>query len=327
MHPHEIRPRLLSRAELMRDGMTEREIMRSVGARELQRLGAGVYMRTAEWETLYADGRQLAHVIAAQRRLRGGGAVFSHISAAAVHGLPVTRCEPDRVHVRGGSSIDGWRDRGRMAVARHRMPVPGHEIADVDGIPCTSLVLTVADVLRTERRETGMAVACAALRRVAIDPQQHHDYDEDAAEDLRRRIAAHLRPGARGVRRAREVLPLADGRAANPGEALSLLYLHDLGYRHVRLQLPVAGPAGSTYYLDFDLGRTDVWGEFDGKGKYTDESLRGGKTPAEVVLAEKEREDWVRGTTRRRPVRWGWDHIASVAHLQERLTAFRVFPR
>jgi hypothetical protein len=70
----------------------------------------------------------------------------------------------------------------------------------------------------------------------------------------------------------------------------------------------------------------DAWGEYDGEGKYLDPALRGQVTAEEVMLREKEREDWIRATTNRRFPRWGRAAIASAASLGARLARFHVHP-
>jgi len=150
----------------------------------------------------------------------------------------------------------------------------------------------------------------------------------DAAEDLRARVGECMQrqARARGVRRGRYVLSIADGRAQLPGESVSRLYLLRLGFATPRLQVPIPAPGGGNYLVDFGLDDVDAWGEYDGEGKYLDPQLRGAKTPEEVLLREKEREDWIRGTTHRRFPRWGKSSIASAQALGIRLAKFHITP-
>lgn len=107
----------------------------------------------------------------------------------------------------------------------------------------------------------------------------------------------HLLPGSRGVRNARRVVDIADGRVQLPGEAISLMYLLDLAVARPRLQVPVAAPSGTEYFVDFGLDDADVWGEFDGRAKYLDPAMRrAGESVEDAVLREKSREDWIRCT-------------------------------
>lgn len=285
-------------------------------------------MDGATWREWTSEDRHRIRVIAAQRR-RGeglGGGVFSHVSAAVLWGLPLARCEPERVHV-SGAATNGHVRAGEPAVARHEVAVAEHEVAVVEGMRCTSLPRTIADVLRSSSEETGISLLDAALR-AAAGGDGFGRYDEAAAEELREEVARHLHPGARGVRRARAILEIGDGRAHLPGESISRLYLRHIGFAPPRLQVPIDGPRGTRYFADFGLDDAGVWGEFDGRAKYVDATVRGADVDVQtVLLAEKEREDWIRGTTGRRVVRWGGQDIRDAGTLRVRLAAFQVFPR
>ena len=76
--------------------------------------------------------------------------------------------------------------------------------------------------------------------------------------------------------------------------------------------------------MDIELDEADSFYECDGETKYTDEAMRSGRTLEQVLLAEKQREDWVRGTTGKRVLRGGSAHAASPAALAARLVSFGV---
>lgn len=246
--------------------------------------------------------------------------VFANLTAVAIHGKPVTRADTTKVHV-----IDQGARSGAVAgVVQHRGVVLDDEIVEIDGLRCTSLVRTLADVARTASAETSVSVADAALRSVAFRSQS--DYLVDAAEDLRSAALAVATRSAHGSARARRVLEFADGHAQLPGESISRLDLARMRFARPRLQVAVRSPSGGWYYVDFELEDVDAFGEFDGDGKYSDPALLGGLTPAQAVAREKEREDWIRGVTNRRVVRWGSKDIRSVDALRARLRAFGIVP-
>ena len=60
------------------------------------------------------------------------------------------------------------------------------------------------------------------------------------------------------------------------------------------------------------------------EGKYVDPSMRGDRSIEEAVLDEKRREDWIRGRTNRRMLRWGDAHIGTLPLFASRLAAFNV---
>ena len=82
--------------------------------------------------------------------------------------------------------------------------------------------------------------------------------------------------------------------------------------------------SGSTLYLDFHFVGLRVFGECDGRSKYTDPILRGSRTAEEVVYAEKRRHDWIVGTTGMRVIRWGAADVRTAARFADRLRAFGV---
>jgi hypothetical protein len=319
MRPTDAEALANARSDLLRAGVTDRQIATRVTRGILNRVVAGTYVGSAEWSAAYSEQRHLVRVFAAERRMRGTGATVSHISAGALHGLPLFRTDPDRVHV-SAAQMNGNVGAPGLAVARHRVAVPDADLTVIDGIRCTSLPRTVADVLRSTSPETSIAMADAALRQVAWDDRRR-SYDVDAAERFRTDVRTSLPVGGRGVRQARYILDLADGRSQLPGESTSRLYLVRLGYEQIRLQVPIAGPSGRDYAIDLALDDVRTFVEFDGLGKYLAQDDRG--TPG-VLLDEKAREDWIRGTTGWAVVRWGMEHIASVDTLRRRLRAFHV---
>jgi hypothetical protein len=215
--------------------------------------------------------------------------------------------------------------RPKAGLAHHGIVLPATDRTVVDGLPCTSLARTVVDLARTLPREAAVAAADAALRQVAWDARARR-YDDDAAEGFRRELQIRVAQaaGGRGVRQARFVTAFADGRAQLPGESVSRLLLRDLGFAPPRLQVPFAGPNDEDWAIDFGLDDVRAWGEFDGKGKYTDPLFLAGRTPEQALLAEKQREDWIRGRSNRRFARWEMSHIASAATLGRRLASFHI---
>lgn len=315
----ELSTALRSRNALHEDGMTDRLISRELGAGVLVKVRRGWYINGALWRQLWDESRHVALLIAVWRDASTSKPVFSHASAAVLWGLPwFGRLEP-RAHV-----VVGDADRSSAPdVFRHEGSLPDEDCYVIHGMHCTALARTLADVARTARSEPGIAVADAAFQLVAGQPRH---YDESAAEvwrdELQRRFEVR---GGRGIRIARRLIDIADGRADRPGESVSRLQLHRLGFARVRPQVHVPGPTGD-YWVDFAIDDAQAFGEFDGKAKYLDEAMRSGLTLEEVLLKEKRREDWIRGTTGRRFVRWESGDISSPARLGARLASFGVMP-
>lgn len=325
--PHDITLRqardvLHSRAELLDRDVRLRQLRRDSGG-GWERLHRGMYVARDTVDDLHPASVHRLHALAVVARMRGGAAVLSHLSAAVVHGLPQYRF--------GGSPVEftlpvGSRASSRAGVRRHRDELDESDVVEVDGIRCTSLERTVFDVARTCGAEVAVSCADAALRREA---GRGHGVDSTAQDAWRERMRerAARAAGRRGVTAARWVIEFADGRAQLPGESVSRLQLFRLGFRDLDLQVPIAGPAGRGYFVDIALRDCRTFWEFDGEAKYRDPALRGGATIEQVMLAEKRREDWIRGTTQWRLCRGGFRDITSPEALAARLAAFGVTPR
>lgn len=90
--------------------------------------------------------------------------------------------------------------------------------------------------------------------------------------------------GQRGVVGLRVLAPLADGGAESFGESALRLRWHQAGLPRPVTQHPVAGPAGSTYYLDLALPELRFGGEYDGEEFHSSD---------EQVRKDAERRGWM----------------------------------
>jgi hypothetical protein len=312
--------------DLQRDGLSARRIRAAVGSGELIAVHPGRFVESSVWNGAFEEDRHLLRVVGAMSATRGGSAVASHVSAAVLHRLPLFRHPATSPHF-SGEHMDG-RVRGPAPVCHHDVRVPLEDRVERQGIACTSLERTVFDVIRTVGRETALACADAALRQIAWRGSARQ-YDPDAADEWRSSLLERVaRSGrARGVRQARWVAAFADGRAQLPGESLSRLYFNDLGFAPPLLQVPFPGPRGTDYLIDFGLEDVKAWGEFDGLGKYFDAELGGDPAGGrDTLLREKEREDWIRGTSGRPVIRWGMRHLTSSTTFRQRLARFHIHP-
>ena len=80
------------------------------------------------------------------------------------------------------------------------------------------------------------------------------------------------------------------------------------------LQVPVVGASGRRYFADFYWADRRHIGEFDGAAKYTDPRFLQGRTPQQVLLDEKRREDDLRAAGYR-VTRWDWETALSPVRL------------
>ena len=129
---------------------------------------------------------------------------------------------------------------------------------------------------------------------------------------------AFLPSGAKR-RRAQRVLDFADGRAMYPGESLSRVHMAELGFPPPELQYRVVDELGLVAVVDFYWKDHALVGEFDGRGKYQKPEYTQGKTAAQVVIEEKNRENRIRSTGKN-VVRWEWKEAVTPNLLARELT-------
>ena len=313
---------LFTRVELLSRGVSAGVLALASRSGPWLRLQSGAYVDREVHLARPPVERHKIALDAASRCMRGGSAVVSHLSAAVLHGLPQYRFGDREVEVTlagpvGGSSRDGLR--------RHLDALPDGDVVSIGGVACTSLDRTVFDVARTASVEMALACADAALRREAVSGRR---FDAAAQERWRERLRhrADQASGRRGVRRARRVIEFADGRAELPGESISRLQLHRIGFRQIDLQIAVAGPRGADYFVDIGLREVRTFWEFDGEVKYRDAAMRGGRSVETVLLDEKRREDWIRGATQWRLCRGGFADLRTPETLAARLASFGIRP-
>lgn len=319
----EARTALLTRETLDRNRWRERDIGRALADSSLRRLQRNRYVLDADWRDLWPESRHRIEVAAACGEMRDENAVVAYDSAGVVWDIPLWRHVPTAVHV---LLPVGHRAPSRAGLRRHVEVLPEADVTVHLGVRVTTPERTAFDLARSLGFEAAVVVADAALRRVAF---VDGEYDERIAAAWRERMLerAARAKGARGRRQAIEVILFADGRAESPAESVARVQLVRLGFERLRLQVPVPGPRGAMFRVDLFLEAAGTFVEVDGKGKYEDEAQRSGRTLQQVLLDEKRREDWIRGTTQQRFVRVEDAHIGTVAQMGDRLAAFGILPR
>ncbi|MCX5042088.1 type IV toxin-antitoxin system AbiEi family antitoxin domain-containing protein [Aldersonia sp. NBC_00410] len=284
---------MVRRREALRLGLTDHEIRQQRRHGHWERIGRGCYLSRSVYEES-DDSRRHRYLVEATLPGMARAAVLSHQSAAVMYGLPLWNAPLDRVHITRNRRNGG---RLRTSLAVHCAPIDDG-VARVEGVLLTSPARTIVDLARTLPFESALVVCEAAVRRFGI-------HNETLALELER--AKHRR-GAAGARR---LIAMLDAHSESPGESRSRAMI-------LRSHLPL--PLGQGVVTAADgrfLGRVDFYfpdhgvvGEFDGRTKYG-RTLRPGGDSAEVVYAEKLREDNLRDAGFV-VVRWTWPELDAV---------------
>ncbi|MFI7575295.1 DUF559 domain-containing protein [Micromonospora sp. NPDC049497] len=183
-------------------------------------------------------------------------AVLTRQSAARRYGFGVLR--DDVVHV-----------QLPVTVPKPRLPglVVHHSVLPVDpvlvgGLPCVPAARCAIDLARTVRRLDALPVLDAAIRAGAV-----------TAEELLAEVGAHR--ALRGVRQARELIPLADGRAECRQESQLRLVIIDGRLPPPEPQLWVYDGLGiPRYRLDLGYRERRIGIEYDGGSHLDRDRLR-----------------------------------------------------
>lgn len=290
-----------------------RTLQRHAASGALMRVRAGAFVDPAAWQggsSLEQHRARIRAVVAT----RADRAVLTHESAAAVWGIPKLGRWPEGVHL---ADLVSSRPRSRNGIVWHQSCITESEIVEVDGYLVTDLTRTLVDLART----TGFLSAVVSLDH-GVHPRVMLPSGAYRAGTDHRTLLQRLDdlPSSRGAAKARRAISFADPGGDSPGESLSRGQMHLLGFPPPRLQVRLARPDGSADIVDFDWPEHGLFGEFDGHGKYVRDQYTRGRTTADIVIAEKEREDRIRLLHRPRGVRWDWKVALDARRLAARLT-------
>jgi hypothetical protein len=268
---------LISTSDGLAAGLSKRDLGRMADDGRVVHLGRGWYCLpdvvaapddVAPWER-----RRVLHAARTRAAVRAvaGRAAASHHSALVLRDLPVFAADLRQVHL---TRIHDTRSRRRKGLTVHRC---------VTGALAEDGVLDVATAVAQAGTVNG---PMAAL--VAADAALHRRLvGVDRLTDACARVVG---PHTAAVR---SMLRYADSRSESPGETRLRWALRLMGHRPVPQFRIEDGPFLAV--VDFLLEEERVVIEFDGFVKYGRRSpFSLGAQPAEIVAAEKIREDHVR---------------------------------
>jgi very-short-patch-repair endonuclease len=201
---------------------------RSLEGASWRRIGPGTYISAA----LAQDP---LHRIEAARRRLPAGAALSGLTAAWLHGLDVTPCDPIEVTVPPGAGVSG-----RAGIVVRRSDLAANDVVQLRGMPATSMVRTIADLGPRLGLVEAVVIADAALhqRRVRLE-----DLVSWAASNTRRH----------GIRTLRRVIELVEPKSESAMESRLRMVLV-----LARLPRPRAQVAIQDEYGRF-VGRPDLY--------------------------------------------------------------------
>jgi len=238
----------LWRVEDLLRSLTVKRLRTQVSKAELLRVRRGVYAdRRCE-----EDDDELRALLLCLP----DGAALTRQSAARRHGFGVLR--EDQVHVVLPATVPRPRLPGLVV---HHSVLPVRPVL-VRGLPCVPAARCAVDLARSVRRLDALPVLDAALRSGAVTR------DELVAELPRQRKL-------RGIRQARDLVALADGRAECRQESQLRLVLIDGRLPAPEPQLWVHDSYGiRRYRLDLGYRERRVGVEYDGLSHLDRERLR-----------------------------------------------------
>ncbi|TWS19598.1 hypothetical protein FK529_10470 [Tsukamurella asaccharolytica] len=287
--------RILTRAVLDADGYTQRTIDAELTKGTLRRVTHAAYTRQPAgkpWDE---------HLLLIEAIALRGNWVFSHQSAAAVHGMAAYGFGYKTVHVTvdatGGGGI-----RGGLHI--HARPLRAEDVVEVRGIRVTSPARTAADVAMNGDHGQALAIIDSARLRPRFPKAGARkpvtvDQLEEVAEYLGRR------PGAPMYRR---VIGESSEHSESAGESRTRAMLIDWKLPMPELQKHYL-LSGSTYYADFSY--PGMIGEFDGTAKYRNDP---GRAEYEARRGGDFRRDGIA------VVNWYWEDLADRERIYDILT-------
>lgn len=325
------RQSVLSTGQLMQHGHSRFSVARALESSDVIKVRPGWFIERETWEASLPETRAIMAAVAAQRSYENSP-LFSHRTAAVLHGLPVWLNWLSPIPVRGSQARTRMRihndhrtvhlispynesaPRSDTPLAKHRFEVPTHHITNLHGFKVTSVERTLIDLARSERFEVALACADTYLSRHA---RTGRATNASVVQAWCERLLAFAsrNEGGRGVRAIRALADLANPLADSPLESVSRLRFNQLGI-DVEQQTLVVLPSGRRYYLDFLLSEQGYFGECDGNAKYLDPEVRGDRDAREVIIAERRRFNEISNTTSLRGIRWGTGEVASAQHFE-----------
>lgn len=238
----------------------------------------GLFARKARWDELNRAQRH-CEIIRALAIIHPDW-TFCSFSAACLLRLEVSWRHLNVAHVCSSTKPSA---RPGARIQRHQIDPAG--AVNHNGISITPPIQAVTDCLLQTGFADGMPIADSAISKLGLTREQLMG-------------AVEKRAGARNGRAGRTALTTlqyADARAESGGESVARAVMIETGFAPDQLQYELTDPFDSTESMRTDFAwerqaRELTLGELDGFVKYTDQTMLAGRTAAETLVAERQRE-------------------------------------
>lgn len=265
--------------------VNDRRLRRRRDAGEIAQVVPGSYVSVREWASLTPRLQHLTRVLEVADRAHAPQ-VFTGSAAAAVWGIDRIGAWPRQVEVRIAKASGG---RSSGYVRRRALGLDGVDMISWRGHLLTSPAQTALDVASDSSFLDGV---------VALDQvlwQRREGGALARLDQLWERLDEQWR---RGMAKVPAMVHFSTCLSDSVRESEARVLMDRLGFPAPVLQKKFVLPSGRVAYPDFYFPDFDHAAEFDGTGKYFDQELRAGRSPAEVLMAEKDREDELRRCVR-----------------------------
>ena len=238
----------------------------------------GLFARKARWDELNRAQRH-CEILRALVIIHPDW-TFCSFSAVCLLGLEVSWRHLNVAHVCSSTKPSA---RPGARIQRHQIDPAG--AVNQNGISITPPIQAVTDCLLQTGFADGMPIADSAISKLGLTREQLMG-------------AVEKRAGARNGRAGRTALTTlqyADARAESGGESVARAVMIETGFAPDQLQYELTDPFDSTESMRTDFAwerqaRELTLGELDGFVKYTDQTMLAGRTAAETLVAERQRE-------------------------------------
>lgn len=199
--------------------------------------------------------------------------IFSHISAALIHNLPISHPVTHQVEV-----VRPGTNRKFKTIHVRGSRIPKNHRATIDGAEVTTLERTLIDVARSYNLDVSVPMIDDALHRELTTREK---ILTTFAQCLEKRSSAKVRLA----------IDLADSRRESPAEAVAAVRFHEHGITGLEPQVTFrADNLNRNIRVDFCHRRARLIVEIDGIGKL----YLGSGVPREELEQERRREQWLR---------------------------------